>query len=165
MCCKVSQGRRRHKPLMSPYVFGAIAIAYMNAWTWSRLPWEADSYSNSQEIPHCIQNRKSIIVFAKARHWLLFSARWIIQSYSFKVHFNNNISCTYRTPKWLFPFSFLTLYILKLMWITHKNSVRASQDTLCLRNKDQQVEAVSGNKRCLLWESYETHEHTMRRVC
>jgi hypothetical protein len=30
-----------------------------------------------------------------------------------------------------------------------------------LHYKDQPASAVYGNKRCLLWESYETHKHTV----
>jgi hypothetical protein len=41
-----------------------------------------------------------------------------------------------------------------------ENSVRTSQETR-LRYKDQPVNAVQGNSRCLLWEPYGTHKYIL----
>jgi hypothetical protein len=49
---------------------------------------------------------------------------------------------------------------------SYTNSVRTSQEnTLRLRCKGQPVNAVQGNSRCLLWEPYGTHRHTLWAEC
>jgi hypothetical protein len=43
----------------------------------------------------------------------------------------------------------------------YKFSSYLTGNTLCLRYRDQPVNAVWGNSRCLLWESYGTHKSTV----
>jgi hypothetical protein len=49
---------------------------------------------------------------------------------------------------------------LNLSFYTYKNVIRTSQKTPCLQNDDQPDNALWGNNRCILWESYGTHKYT-----
>jgi hypothetical protein len=52
-------------------------------------PWEADSYSGSQEITHLYGNWKFITMFKTACQWPVSWDRWIQSTpYSFKTYFN-----------------------------------------------------------------------------
>jgi hypothetical protein len=50
------------------------------------LSWEANSHSDSQEIPRLLWNPKSITVFTRVRYWSLFWARWVQSTASHLIY-------------------------------------------------------------------------------
>jgi len=75
-------------------------------------PWEPNSHSASQEIPHSYGTRRLITVFTRARHWFLFGATCIQSTTSNPISLKPILILSYLLrlgfPSVLCPFGFRT---------------------------------------------------------
>jgi hypothetical protein len=77
------------------------------------------------------------------------------------------ICLSFISPFFSYSFIYVRMHFL-VFWVLCYLIIFSpylTENTLRLRYRDQPVNAVWGNSRCLLWESYRTHKYTVWAEC